>query len=125
MSDELTRKGARNLTEALDKVASTLQNAHGALGIPEKIALDFAYRCDLISDAVEKKAVENTKVAEAAVEELGAETTGPIFEEDSDPDLKGQFTQKEFSELTEMAEKLEKKAQALRDMVVDTIDISA
>ncbi len=125
MSDELTRKGARNLTEALDKVASTLQNAHDTLGIPEKIALDFAYRCDLISDAVEKKAVANTKVAEAAVEELGAETTGPIFEEDSDPDLKGQFTQKEFSELTEMAEKLEKKAQALRDMVVDTIDISA
>jgi hypothetical protein len=125
MSDELTRKGARNLTEVLDKVASTLQSSHESLGVPEKIALDFAYRCDLISDAVEKKAVEATKLAEKAVEELGAETTGPIFEEDADPDIKGQFTQKEFSELTEMAEKLEKKAQSLRHMVVETINISA
>ena len=125
MSDTLTRQGARNLTEALDRVASTLQDSHSILGIPEKIAMDFAYRCDIISDAVEKKAVDNSKVAEAAVEELGAETTGPIFEEGSDPDLQGQFTQKEFSELTEMAEKLEKKAKALREMVVDKIDVTA
>lgn len=114
MYAKISRADARALTETIDRVASTLQDHHGLLGVPEKVALDFSYRCDIISDAVEKHATD--KKAEAAVEELGAETTGPIFEEDSDADLKGQFTQKEFSELTEMAEKLEKKALALREM---------
>ena len=53
------------------------------------------------------------KQAEAAVEELGAETTGPIYEEDASPDLKGQFTQESFTELTDIAEKLEKAAHAI------------
>ena len=119
MSFNLDRASARQLTETIDKVASTLQNNFESLGLPQKVALDFAYRCDLISDAVEKKAIN--KEGEAAVQELGAETTGPIFEEDADPDIKGQFTQKEFSELTEMAEKLEKKALALRKMMASEV----
>jgi len=119
MAGNLSRADARTLTETIDRIASTLQNHHATFGIPEKVALDFAYRCDLISDTVEKTAIDKT--AEAAVDELGAEVSGPIFEENASPDLKGQFTQKDFSELTEMAEKLEKKALSLRQMADDSV----
>jgi len=110
----LTRHGARNLTAAIDRIASAVQDNPTMLGIDPKIAKDFAYRCDLISDAVETKAVSNfPKQGEAAVQEIGAETTGPVYEEDASPDLKGQFTQESFTELTDIAEKLEKAASAI------------
>ncbi len=118
MNSTLTRDGARRLTAAIDRIASTIQGNPSLLGVDAKIAKDFAYRCDLISDAIETKAISNyPKQAEAAVEELGAETTGPIYEEEADSDLDGQFTQAEFSQLTEMAEKLEKAAAAFRGSV--------
>ena len=49
-TDQLTRKGARDLTSAIDRVAECVQHNHTILGIDPKIAMDFAYRCDLISD---------------------------------------------------------------------------
>ena len=106
-TDQLTRKGARGLTTAIDRVAECVQNNHNILGIDPKIAMDFAYRCDLISDAVETTAVTNhplDKSAEYAADEIGAETKGPIYQEDPSPDLKGQFTQKEFQQLTDEVE---------------------
>lgn len=106
-TDQLTRKGARGLTSAIDRVAECVQNNHNVLGIDPKIAMDFAYRCDLISDAVETTAVTNhplDKSAEYAADEIGAETKGPIYQEDPSPDLKGQFTQKEFQQLTDEVE---------------------
>jgi len=106
-TDQLSRKGARELTVAIDRVAECVQHNHIVLGIDPKIAVDFAYRCDLISDAVETTAVTNhplDKSAEDAASEIGAETKGPIYEEESDPDLKGQFTQKEFQQLTDEVE---------------------
>ena len=110
----LTRHGARNLTVAIDRIASAVQDNPSVLGIDPKIAKDFAYRCDLISDAIETRAVTNfPKQGEAAVQEIGAETTGPIYEEDASPDLKGQFTQESFTELTDIAEKLEKAATSI------------
>ena len=47
--------------------------------------------------------------------EIGAEVKGPIYEEDpaTSTDLKGQFTQKDFHQLTEIAEKLAKAASLL------------
>lgn len=106
-TENLTRKGARELTSAIDRVAECVQNNHNILGIDPKIAMDFAYRCDLISDAVETTAVNNhplDKNAEYAADEIGAETKGPIYQEDPSPDLKGQFTQKEFQQLTDEVE---------------------
>lgn len=55
----LTRKGARRLTAMLDEVATVVQGNPEVLGIDKRIATDFAYRCDLLSDAVETKAVSN------------------------------------------------------------------
>lgn len=53
----LTRRGARAVTTDLDKVASLVQNKFAALGLPERIALDFAKKCDLISDHIERYAI--------------------------------------------------------------------
>ena len=106
-TDQLTRTGARQLTSAIDRVAECVQINHTVLGIDPKIATDFAYRCDLISDAVETTAVSNhplDKNAEYAADEIGAETKGPIYEEQPDPVLKGEFTQKEFQQLTDEVE---------------------
>lgn len=136
MATRLTREGARNLTATIDRIASAVQDNASLLGIDAKIAKDFAYRCDLISDAVETTAVANTPkmadentavpsagdvymVAKPGIQkEIGEETDGPIYEEDpaSSTDIDGHFTQEKFHELTEMAEKLEKAASAITAM---------
>lgn len=128
----LTRQGARNLTAAIDRIASAVQDNPALLGIDQKIAKDFAYRCDLISDAVERTAVANHpkqadenssipsaggdyQVAKPGVEkEIGAEVKGPIYEEDpsTSGDVKDHFTQADFHQLTELAEKLKTAALA-------------
>jgi hypothetical protein len=111
-NEQLSRRGARDLTETIDRVATCIQASHTILGIDPKIASDFAYRCDLISDAVETTAVVNDplekaaegKEAEWAADEIGAETKGPIYQKDPSPYLKDQFTQEEFHELGDMVE---------------------
>ncbi len=120
MADNLTRHGARTLTESLDRIATAVQHNAAVLGLPGNIAQDFAYRCDLISDAVESTAIANYpkaadknapqkrpeyNTAKPGLEtEIGAEVKGPIYEEDpaTSTDLKGQFTQKDFHQLTEI-----------------------
>lgn len=68
MTQKLTRKGARNVTSELDRIASLVQDHHPILGVPEKVAFDFAKRCDLISDAIETLAVQNARSASEAEE---------------------------------------------------------
>lgn len=55
---KLTRRGAANVTTDLDKIATLFQNRAAAVGVPEKIAHDFAYRCDLLADHIEKFAAQ-------------------------------------------------------------------
>lgn len=144
MATKLTREGARNLTATIDRIASAVQDNAALLGIDAKIAKDFAYRCDLISDAVEstavanfpKKADENTAVpsegdvymvAKPGIQkEIGEETDGPIYEEDpaSSTDIDGHFTQEKFHELTDMAEKLEKAASAITALAAKKTPVS-
>ena len=71
---KLTRRGAANVTTDLDKIASLFQNRAAALGVPEKIAHDFAYRCDLLSDHIEKYA---TRLAAAEGDETAEEEEAP------------------------------------------------
>lgn len=102
---KLTRRGARNLTATIDRIASAVQENAALLGIDPKIAHDFAYRCDLISDAVETTAVQNFPRKASEAEEIGAEVSGPHPDGLDDADAAGHFTQQEFSELTDVAEK--------------------
>lgn len=113
---KLTRRGARNLTATIDRIASAVQENPSLLGIDPKIAKDFAYRCDLISDAIETQAVSNFPKAAAdfPASDIGEEEPGPLEQIDSDePWMDDQFTQKEFHQLGQIAEKLASAAKAL------------
>jgi len=70
MANKLTRQGARNLTQEMDRIASVIQQHADVLGIPEKVALDFAKRSDLLSDAIEMTAVTNYPLIAASAEEV-------------------------------------------------------
>jgi len=52
----LSKNAAKAITNDLDKLAQLFEADHAALGVPNNVAKDFAYRCDLLSDFVEKQA---------------------------------------------------------------------
>jgi hypothetical protein len=101
MTQKLTRLGARNVTSALDRIATLIQENAAVLGIDPKIALDFAGRTDLISDAVEATASINYPITatDFDAEEIAEKSSGP---EEGDPDdaYMKSFTQTEHSELS-------------------------
>ena len=51
----LTKEAAKAITADLDRLAQLFEADHVALGVPSTVATDFAYRCDLLSDFVEKR----------------------------------------------------------------------
>jgi RecA-family ATPase len=62
MPNQLTKQGALQVTADLDRLATLFMSETETLGLPEKIAKDFALRCDILSDHVEKRAgVERTE----------------------------------------------------------------
>lgn len=124
----LTRQGARNLTAALDNIAQVVQHRAALLGLDKRTATDFAYRCDLLSDAIERTASANFPLRQAAnaygkgnddegmsVEHgeggfdpnlIGDEVPGPleIIEPPSEPWMDGHFTQEKYHVLGELQE---------------------
>lgn len=56
MPNQLTKQGALQVSTDLDRLATVFQKEHALLGLPEKLARDFALRCDILSDHIEKKA---------------------------------------------------------------------
>ena len=52
----LSKQAAKAITTDLDRLAQLFEANHSTLGIPKKVAVDFAYRCDLLADFVEKNA---------------------------------------------------------------------
>jgi hypothetical protein len=122
MTQKLTRRGARELTSTLDRIATVIQENPDLLGIPEKVANDYAYRCDLISDAVERSASTNfplDKSAAADEEGMSVEPTGgfdphaigdvtggplEIIEPPDEPWMDSHFTSDEFHQLGQLQE---------------------
>ena len=124
----LTRQGARNLTAALDNIAQVVQHRAAMLGLDKRTATDFAYRCDLLSDAIERTASANFPLRQAAnaygkgnddegmsVEHgeggfdpnlIGDEVPGPleIIEPPSEPWMDDHFTQEKYHVLGELQE---------------------
>ena len=70
---KLSRQSVETLTSDLDKIATFFQKRGFLVGIPKKVAMDFAYRCDLLSDAAEKHV--GVKTAEEVEEEIGETET--------------------------------------------------
>jgi hypothetical protein len=110
----LTSQGAKQVTTTLDRIANLFDKEAQSLGIPAHVASDFAYRCDLLSDYVEKHAGgERTALDELDVvkedgfdpDDIGREVAGPS-EGDGDESsyMDGHFTQQSHRELREEQE---------------------
>jgi len=116
MSKKLTRRGARNVTSALDNLATAIQQNPEIFGIESKIAKDFAFRCDLLSDAIETTASINFPRKAADEEGLSVKTEGwdadqiadkapgPLEHEVDESDYMKTFDETEFHELGEREE---------------------
>lgn len=50
----IRKTAAARLTTDLDKIANYFEKHYEAIGVPKKYARDFARRCDLFSDHIEK-----------------------------------------------------------------------
>lgn len=129
---KLTRRGAANVTTDLDRIANLFQSRAAALGVPAKIAQDFAYRCDLLSDHIEKYASRVDSDRTAAVDETGTSVepepgnqgfdaneigdlkAGPleIVTPPDEPWMAGEFTQERFVALREKQQSGELAANA-------------
>jgi len=92
-----TAAGARRVTANLDNLANLFQNHAEALGVPKKVAMDFAFRCDLLSDAIEK-----TAGFDAA--SIGKVVPGPVEMDSNNAFMKGEFTQEENEQLSQKQE---------------------
>jgi hypothetical protein len=111
---QMTKKGARSVTNTLDRIATLMQNEWKTLGVPQHIAADMAYRCDLLSDTIEKRAgLDRTALSEFDPkqekgfdpENIGEEKSGPLEQVDKDePYMRSEFTQQENRELREAIE---------------------
>jgi hypothetical protein len=97
--NKMTRAGARGLTSTIDRIASTFQKYPEVLGMDAKIAMDFAYRCDLVSDAIEGKAAANFP-ADSIGDSAG------VLEGDGDEPYMSHIDGNESSELSEVEAKM-------------------
>jgi hypothetical protein len=71
MPNTLTKEAASQFTALLDRTASTIQDNFEALGIPEKIAMDFATRCDLLSDEIDRQATSAKSASDKEAYHMG------------------------------------------------------
>jgi len=113
---KLNPTGVKKLTADLDRIASAIQAHHAPMGIPAKVAADFAWSCDFMSDQLERKAGLRRKAEfdpkqnftesenipnrfDAA--EIGMESNGPLMQDDDEPYM-DVFVQDEFDQLREV-----------------------
>jgi len=89
---KVTANAVRRVTNDLDKLATTLEKHHERLGIPEKVAKDFSYRCDLLADRI-------AKVAGFDPSTIGKVVPGPQVKDADEPFMNGHFTQVEKEQL--------------------------
>ena len=95
--------GARRVTASLDTIATLIQSNHDALGIPAKVAMDFAYRCDMLSDAIQKPfGAKNASFFNPAT--IAETVPGPLETLSPRPEIAGHFTQERFTALSDKQE---------------------
>ena len=92
-----SKAGARRVTANLDAIASLFQNHAASLGIPRKVAMDFATRCDLLSDSIDRR----KQAGYFDPSQIGEEVDGPAVYDDNNPFMEGEFTQEEKRNLSE------------------------
>jgi hypothetical protein len=92
-----SQAGARRVIATFDAMASLVQFHGAALNIPKKVAMDFAYRCDMVSDHLGRQ----LKAGYFDPSEIGVEQTGPLQYDNNNPFMAGEFTQEEKRTLSE------------------------
>ncbi len=117
---KLSQVGVKKLTADLDRVASVFQHHAPKLGLPPRIASDFAWACDYMSDHLERKAGLRSPRAKRAdfdpaqnftesedipnrfdAAEIGMEQDGPLMQDPDEPYMDC-FNQDEFDQLREV-----------------------
>ena len=105
---KMSRQDTKLFTSNLDKIATLIQQKGHLMGIPEKVAMDFAYRCDLISDAAERSS--------------GLRMAGDIEDEIGETEHEHGFTQS-FDEIENLVEGRHSKKSYLNSIEEDADDI--
>jgi len=92
--------GARRVTASLDNIASLFESHAVSLGIPAKVAADFAHRCDLLSAAIDRNfGLKTAGYYNPA--QIGEGVPGPMIMDANNPFMNGHFTQAKFTQLAE------------------------
>ena len=94
----ISKKAAKAITADLDRLAQLFENNHEVIGVPAKVAVDFAYRCDLLSDYVEKNASLDRQ---DTFDEDAVKTESDSDESYVDEDLKEQTYLSELGEMVD------------------------
>lgn len=95
----IKKSAAERLTTDLDKIASFFEHYHEAIGIPKKYAHDFAKRCDIFSDHIEKFAGMHTP-GDFDAGSIGEVKPGPhVHDGDESSYMSQHFTQIDGEEL--------------------------
>lgn len=100
----ISRTAANEIALGLDKITNLVVNEASALGVPEKLAAQFAAHADQIADLIDKKAGIKRAAAQKTAadfnpEEIGEEVSGPLLDGTPEPYMKGEWTQQENREL--------------------------
>lgn len=116
---KISPHGVKKMTADLERVASAVQYHHSAMGLPKKVAMDFAWSCDILADHLERRAglrkaaktaqfdpTENFTESENIpnrfdAAEIGMESSGPLMQDPDEPYM-GVFVQDEFDQLREV-----------------------
>lgn len=92
-----SKAGVRRVTANIEALASLVQYHHESLGIPKAAAMDFATRCDMLSDYLDKRRTAGY----FDPSEIAVEVPGPEVFDANNPFMEGHFTQGNFRELDE------------------------
>ena len=116
----LTKAAAKAITADLDRLAQLFEADHIALGVPANVATDFAYRCDLLSDFVEKRggleradSVQKSDVADEV----------SVSHQADEPYMADKTTQDELYELGQMVESGNLGKAALENIATKVADL--
>jgi len=104
---KLTKRGALQVTDTLDRMATLFQQDFEILGVDREAATDFYKRCEMLGDHIERHAgIDPLKKATMHFppDDIGREEAGPLVDEPDEPFMKGEFDQQEFRELSDRQE---------------------
>lgn len=92
-----SKAGVRRVTANIDALASLVQHHYASLGLPKVAAIDFATRCDMLSDFLDKRRTAGY----FDPSEIAVEVPGPEAFDSNNPFMEGHFTQEQFRALDE------------------------